>query len=94
MRPGSATRPSRPCSATSSANASRSGPAPQMRSRQPGASRATVANAAISRSKPFWLVSRPAASTVGRSSVATGPPASGTALGMRITGGAAGSAAR
>ena len=54
-----------------------------MRSCQSGCAAATRSHARISRSKPFWDSSRPAATTILASSGAMPPPMRGTAFGIR-----------
>ena len=84
-QPGSSTRAPTPSSCASRRSAASSGPAPQMRSRQPAISGAIAANARTRRSKPFWRVSRPAARITGPRSCCGGEAMGGTAFGIRAT---------
>ena len=74
-----------PCLTISPDSGARRGPEPHICRVHSGACRTTCANVGIRRSKPFWLVSRPAASTIWRDRSERGPPSSGTAFGMLTT---------
>ena len=83
--PVSTIRPARPSASTCACSDARSGPPPWMRRVQSGWRLAIGAKAAISRSKPFCEVRRPAAAITGASSGERPPGEAGVGFGIRTT---------